>query len=657
MKRFERVKQILEEAVEGKTIMAHGNFWRDLTLEQFKVKKIFGKLLVEVGNAEASNLIKAIEGRAPFGSDIGTPGAVFKRMPDGFPPIPPEKISVIRQWINDGCPDEEEASGGETKAQKLIRYNAYWRDFDNWSLFNRTPEIDDAINEFFPLAEIWMSVALQQTPVLEWENAISTQTASDAVKLLGARILETIRSHYGTPVNFDELLESYELFGSDKLPDDPLRPQDPRHNMNGEIMWFFYSAFWDARRRVDATETEDLAKLGRGILIGLLNDGLFRGRFPVTGFTPDDEGAAAVRTFARTISSDEISDELARRFADSQAVSPMPEDNKIIELMKVPAINHDISWLKEALQSALKLELATLPPYLCAMWSIIETDPNAGFSIASIKTIVVDEMQHMGTVCNMMTTLGFTPAINTSDAVPTYPAHLPGGVNPQLTVSLRKLDDNQLKTFLEIEKPEHPPIMPKVESLGEEFPTIGAFYNAILEAFKKLPASAYKNERQITSGGLSVISDFSKVEEAIGKIKVQGEGTDQSPEEEGPMLAEPDLAHFYRFRELLWKRRFIQNAAGEWINGDEIKMPAIYDMADIPAGGYPESRDFDQIYTELLNSLQKMWETGDNDEFDNAFLSMVTMEGEAKKLMKTFIDPNDHGKGCFGPSFLLITSS
>ncbi len=659
MKRFERLKQILEEAVEGKAIMAHGNFWRDLTLEQFKVKKIYGKQLVETGNAEESNLVKALEGRAPFGANIGTPGAIFKRMPDGFPPVAPEKIAVIRKWIDDGCPDEEETpvgGEGESQAQRFVRYNAYWRDFDNWSLFNRTPEIDDAINEFFPLAEVWMAVASKQKPLSDWENAISPQSVRNAVDLLASRILETIRSHYGTPINFDELFESYELFGADKLPDDPLRPNAPRHNMNSEIMWFFYSAFVDAAFRLNAVaDKAELEKLSRGILIGMLNDGLFRGRFPVKGFTPDEEGAAAVRAFARAIASTDIQAELARRFVDSQAPPPVavvPGDNKIVELMNVPAVNHDLNWLKESLQAALKLELSTIPPYLCACWSIDNEKPNADYPIESIKAIVFEEMQHMGLVCNMMTTLSFTPEINTPDAVPKYPGPLPGGVNPELTVSLRKFSKTQLETFLEIEKPEHPPIMP-VEVLGEEFPTIGAFYDAISDAFEKLAPSAFKNDRQITAAGLFRIDNLAKVEKAIKIIKRQGEGTETSPEDEENVS---DLAHYYRFRELYSGRKFIKNAAGQWVNGEEIPFPTVYEMADIPEGGYAESRDFDVQYTLLLNSLQKTWETGDDNELtNNAVGLMFTLEDEARTLMKKPLDQNDPGKGCFGPSFLLIT--
>jgi hypothetical protein len=497
MKRFERVKTILEEAVEGQDIGAHGNFWRNLTLEQFKVKKVLGKQLVEVGNGENSNLIKALEGRAPFGRDIGTPGANFPRMPAGFPPVAPEKIAVIKKWIDDGCPDEDETED--------------------------SPVTPDGGPDDDPIVP-----------------PVTPDTGSS---------------------------------------DDPIVP-------------------------------------------------------PIAPGGPNDDPIVPPITPAGG-----------------------PGDDTIVRLLGVPAEEHDVDWLKKALQAALKLELATIPPYLCAIWSIDDSkldtsDPNTYNPIASLKSIVIEEMWHMGLVCNMMTTLGFTPELNTSAAVPTYPGPLPGGVNPALTVSIRKLSKPQLQTFLEIEKPDFAPIMPL--EAAEEFATIGAFYNAVQSAFQKLPAEAYKNERQIVFGTLFAITDFSRVEAAIGLIKKQGEGTGQSPEQD-PNLMDDDLAHYYRFRELLWGRRFVRNDANQWINGDVIPFPEVYDMADVPAGGYKESHDFDVLYTDLLNSLQKSWETGDKDELTNNALSiMFSLEEGAKALMQTPIDPNDPGKGNFGPSFLLI---
>ena len=38
---------------------------------------------------------------------------------------------------------------------------------------------------------------------------------------------------------------------------------------------------------------------------------------------------------------------------------------KIVELMAAAPETRDLPWLQSALQAALELELATLPPYLC----------------------------------------------------------------------------------------------------------------------------------------------------------------------------------------------------------------------------------------------------------------------------------------------------
>ena len=111
MKRFSRVKAILEEAVGVNDIGAHSNFWRNQKRDDFVALKIFGRSLFAKkpnGNfdEEESNLVKALEARAPFGSDVGTPGATFPRMPKGRDRVPAESIAVIRQWIKDGCPDD-----------------------------------------------------------------------------------------------------------------------------------------------------------------------------------------------------------------------------------------------------------------------------------------------------------------------------------------------------------------------------------------------------------------------------------------------------------------------------------------------------------------------------------------------------------------------
>ena len=157
----------------------------------------------------------------------------------------------------------------------------------------------------------------------------------------------------------------------------------------------------------------------------------------------------------------------------------MPSRNTIVELMNVPETGHDLAWLKQALQAAVQLEFSTIPPYLAAYWSV--EDP--GDDVAStILQIALDEMLHMGLACNMLTGLGETPQIATPGVVPTYPGPLPGGVHPELIVPLSGLSKETADLFTRIERPEKPLAL----KVTETFPTIGAFYDAILAAFVKL---------------------------------------------------------------------------------------------------------------------------------------------------------------------------
>src|SRR5689334_1300194 len=100
MKRFDRVKQYLEAAVNGDDIGVHGNFWRNLGLDAFKTFSVpvhGGVPLLVVGDSANSNLIKALKGQFPFGKDLKppVPNATFNRMPDGYPAMPDNHINYI----------------------------------------------------------------------------------------------------------------------------------------------------------------------------------------------------------------------------------------------------------------------------------------------------------------------------------------------------------------------------------------------------------------------------------------------------------------------------------------------------------------------------------------------------------------------------------
>ncbi|HSH59598.1 MAG TPA: YCF48-related protein [Acidimicrobiales bacterium] len=111
MDRYQKVLDILDSAIGGPgvNIGIHRAFWRGLSRDELVAKKVFGLDVFTVGQGADSNLVKALRGEAPFGSDLPNPpaGAQFSRMPAGLPPVPAADIAFIEQWVDDGCPAGE----------------------------------------------------------------------------------------------------------------------------------------------------------------------------------------------------------------------------------------------------------------------------------------------------------------------------------------------------------------------------------------------------------------------------------------------------------------------------------------------------------------------------------------------------------------------
>lgn len=325
---------------------------------------------------------------------------------------------------------------------------------------------------------------------------------------------------------------------------------------------------------------------------------------------------------------------------------------KIIELMQTPEQDRDITWLQQSLQSAVELELSTLPPYLCGMWSIKDQTSTA-YQI--IHSVVMEEMLHMGLACNMLTTIGGTPQINTS--IPAYPGPLPGGVRPELTVYLGGLTREYVQNvYMQIEYPENGPV---VLALGQTYPTIGAFYDAIHAAFKTQAASITGNNQltaSIDGEQLFAIKKLDHVNAAISVIKDQGEGTGQSP-----LVVESndELAHYYKFAEIYHGRALVQVGSSWAYQGAEIPFPDVYPMSPIPAGGYPNPSSnvqaallqFNQQFTTVLNNLQQAWANNDPGSLGNAIGAMFQLQPLANTLMQLPL-PDGSG-GVYGPDFKL----
>jgi len=325
----------------------------------------------------------------------------------------------------------------------------------------------------------------------------------------------------------------------------------------------------------------------------------------------------------------------------------MRNKNSIIDLLAVRPSDRDPKWLKDSLQAAVELEFFTLPPYLAARWSIKNgMDPVA----RSIRDITREEMLHMGLACNLLVAVGGSPRMNTPDTVPTYPDPLPGGVNPNLEVSLQGLSRDALKVFMQIEYPESGPI-----ASSGTFGTIGEFYAAIQAMFDTLQPPLTVGGQLSGHGFLSVITSLQEVKDAIDLIRIQGEGSATSPEE-----TRGDLAHYYRFGQVYEGRHFIRDPqTGKWgYNGKSIEFPEVWPMGVVPKGGYLQAdvsadvwsllTEFDQKYTQMVNQLQSAWANGDENALDQSRSTMYSLHSPAVSLMKI---PIPNSAYSYGPCF------
>lgn len=343
-----------------------------------------------------------------------------------------------------------------------------------------------------------------------------------------------------------------------------------------------------------------------------------------------------------------------------------PQD-QIIRLMRVSPDQRDLEWIKTSLQAAIALELSTIPPYLCGLWSIMNPNPGEPVEQAAqlIRGIVIDEMFHMGLVCNMLSAIGGTPQVIA--AASTYPGPLPGGVRPQLTVYLSGLTREYVReVFMEIEMPEDPLAFAREEGP----PTIGAFYDALNEAFQQVRPTISVNNQLSQSGigtnNLEPVRDLAGVEDSITLIKEQGEGTSTSPE--APQAA-GEFAHYYKFGEVYYGRE-LRQVNGKWeFTGDVVPFPEVYPMGVVPAGGWPNPdptvqgllQESNAAYTSILQDLETAWAEGDQEALRRSIGTMFSLKNRTSdpagdtavdRLLKT---PLPGGDGSYGPEFRVTT--
>jgi Ferritin-like len=329
-----------------------------------------------------------------------------------------------------------------------------------------------------------------------------------------------------------------------------------------------------------------------------------------------------------------------------------------------------IASLRLHLQSALELEHSTIPPYLCALYSI----PDGANVMAGtlIRSVVMEEMLHMVLAANLLNAVGGEPDVCHRKFVPSYPTYLPHS-DKAFLVNLLPFGTDAVDTFMRIERPARPGMKPR----GHKYHTIGQFYAAILEGVEYLERRARRagktiftgnRRRQVDGaawyyggGGVPVmVHDLDSARKAIHEIMEQGEGLDHTIFDGDNQFGQVDeLAHYFRFYEIRQGRRFLPtDVPHHHPTGPELPVDwaARYPMAANPrARDYrkqPEIHrlmvEFNRKYTVLLQALHTAF-NGQPGALRDAVPLMYELKYRAQALMQI---PSGRKDGTtVGPSF------
>jgi Ferritin-like len=261
----------------------------------------------------------------------------------------------------------------------------------------------------------------------------------------------------------------------------------------------------------------------------------------------------------------------------------------------------NVERLRALLEAAVKLELATIPPYLCGLYSI-RSSTNTEATLV-IRSVVVEEMLHMILAGNVLNAIGGRPRVSGPANAPHYPHELPDGV----ILDLLPFSPAALESFLQVENPKYKAEAAKAQDvqgrrdtvhashvlkLADRPDTIGAFYAEIEAGLKEVaaeigeealfcgdPARQIGGDYYYAAGGAPVIvTDLESACRALQEVVEQGEG-----EMTSAFDADDDLAHYYRFEQLKYGRSYQP--------GDGVGIPT----------GPAVKVDFDAAYPMLPN--------------------------------------------------------
>jgi Ferritin-like len=336
-----------------------------------------------------------------------------------------------------------------------------------------------------------------------------------------------------------------------------------------------------------------------------------------------------------------------------------------------------VDRLRNLLQAAVELELSTIPPYLCALYSL--RPGTNGEARLIIRSVVVEEMLHMVLAANVLNAIGGEPRVAGPGHTPRYPHELPDGV----VLHLLPFSPEAVEAFLKVENPQydHHPLGPghpllagrprerhlaRAATVTARPTTIGAFYAEIIDGLTRAAATIGEQAlfcgdryRQVTGdyyyagGGTPIcVTDLASARRALGEIVEQGEGDVHSMYDD-----DGDLAHYFRFRQIKNDRAFLRSDGATAPNGPRIGVDfnAVYPMIANPrSADYadPDLRGASDAFNGTWSGLLRQIEAGFNGRPEALLAAVPAMFRVRDQALVLLANPLPSGGGRHaGPTF------
>ena len=335
MANFHDIQLVLDRVVGNAPTGNHGAFWRGRTRDEFVKLEVFGLNVVVLDYPERSLLVHGLKGNVPFNGDASDRNDRARSlcMAAEQPAASSHDIETISNWIAQGCPDDRSgvtAAGLALGAAVTVDDAAhvrFWRSVDFFFLPGLSSEETGEhvgrlhMRAFGP----WKASNILGQSANVWEGYINQADVQESFRYIRLHQTRLIEDAYGE--SQDNLFDSLWKFGGNLLPPDPQIQIPPRRTMNSPFDWFWWIPYLETSLRANDLQESDL-RLARAWQVGIVADGLIRGRLAIPDFNAGDPNLETkVKAAFENAQKDDLIDGMinrAVRFADFPGF-PFPE--------------------------------------------------------------------------------------------------------------------------------------------------------------------------------------------------------------------------------------------------------------------------------------------------------------------------------------------